>query len=209
MSLARAWTRQLYGASSAALIVPSAMLGALLVLALGGGFGQVGVLGQIFAGPPVPSVGAGVAPSGGAGAAAPSRPTTLATALRRSTSGSRHRATPVAPVRSGSHRSGGALSPAAGVAPIVVATGGPAPARPTPTGSGPTAPTPPPPARQPSPRPTIADRVVKVVTPVTEQVPAPAGPVVTQAVEAAGRATDRVLPPGVGAGAPTQGAALP
>ena len=51
MSLARAWRRQLYGASSAALIVPSAMLAALVVLALGGGFNQVGVLGQIFAGP--------------------------------------------------------------------------------------------------------------------------------------------------------------
>ncbi len=51
MSLARVWRRQLYGASTAALIVPSAMLAALLVLALGGGFNGVGVLGQLFAGP--------------------------------------------------------------------------------------------------------------------------------------------------------------
>ena len=43
MSLARAWRRQLFGASSAALIVPSAMLAAVVVLALGGGFRQVGV----------------------------------------------------------------------------------------------------------------------------------------------------------------------
>src|SRR5437764_1262835 len=49
MSLARVWRRQLYGASSVALIVPAAMLVALMVLALGGAFSQVGVLGQIFA----------------------------------------------------------------------------------------------------------------------------------------------------------------
>ena len=62
MSLARAWRRQLFGASSAALIVPSAMLAALLVLALGGGFGSIGVLGQLFAGPSLPGIGA---PGGG------------------------------------------------------------------------------------------------------------------------------------------------
>ncbi len=51
MTLARVWRRQLLGASTAALIVPSAMLAALLALALGGAFGGVGVLGQLFAGP--------------------------------------------------------------------------------------------------------------------------------------------------------------
>ena len=51
MSLARAWRRQLLGASTAALIVPSAMLAALVVLALSGAFSQVGVLGQLFVGP--------------------------------------------------------------------------------------------------------------------------------------------------------------
>src|SRR5947209_2013339 len=85
MTLARAWRRQLYGASSAALIVPCALLGAVLVLALGGGFGRLGVLGQIFAGPPAPSIG-GAVPSGSRGGAlAPSLP-----------------AMPVAKVRAGS-----------------------------------------------------------------------------------------------------------
>ena len=51
MTLARVWRRQLFGASTAALIVPSAMLAALVALALGGAFGGVGVLGQLFAGP--------------------------------------------------------------------------------------------------------------------------------------------------------------
>ena len=54
MSLARVWRRQLLGASSVALMVPAAMLAAVVALDLGGGFSQVRVLGQIFAGPPVP-----------------------------------------------------------------------------------------------------------------------------------------------------------
>jgi hypothetical protein len=54
MSLARAWTRQLYGASGAALLVPGAILLALALLGLAGGFGQLGTLSQAFAGPAVP-----------------------------------------------------------------------------------------------------------------------------------------------------------
>jgi len=46
MSLARAWGRQLLGASTAALIFPFAMLAALVALALGGAFGRVRVPGQ-------------------------------------------------------------------------------------------------------------------------------------------------------------------
>jgi hypothetical protein len=59
MSLARVWRRQLYGASGAALIVPSTMLAALVLPALSGGFSQVGVLVQICPGPP--ALGAGAA----------------------------------------------------------------------------------------------------------------------------------------------------
>jgi hypothetical protein len=213
MSLARAWRRQLYGASSAALIVPSAMLAALVVLALGGGFGQVGVLGQIFAGPPAPSVAAGVANGAAAGASVSTLPVIPGVAPGPAASGhprSGHRAVPVG---SGTRRSGGALAPVGGVAPIVSA-GGSAP-RPMPVGTAPTAtgsappagsPSPPP---GPSPEPTVVDRVIKVVTPVTQQLPAPAGPAVTQAVQAAGSAADGLLPPGVGSGAPTHGTALP
>src|SRR6185437_11238332 len=183
MSLARAWRRQLYGASTVALIVPSAMLAALIVLALGGGFGQVGVLGQIFAGPPAPSAAGGAAVGPGAGSVTRSLPAIPAVALRTSTRGTRHRATPVAPVRAGSRRSGGSLAPVAGGAPIL-ATAGPTPSRPAPTdsaptGSAPAAAAPSPPAPRPSPNPTVVDRVIKVLTPVTQQLPAPAGPAVT------------------------------
>jgi hypothetical protein len=185
------------------------MFAALLVLALGGGFGQVGVLGQIFAGPPAPSAPGGAGLSAGAGAIARSLPAVAARALRPTTPGTGHPAAPIAPVGSGSRRSGGALTPAGGVAPIVVATGGSTPARPAPTGSAAPTSAPSAPAPQPSPKPTVVDRVIKVLTPVTQQLPVPAGPAVTEAVQAAGSAADGVLPPGVGSRAPAQGLKLP
>jgi hypothetical protein len=189
MSLARAWRRQLYGASSAALIVPTAMMAALIVLALGGGFGQVGVLGQIFAGPPAPTAAGGraavtVAHSLQAIPAA----ALVARASRRATRNvgtapgrGRNRAVPVS-----ARGTGGAVG---GAAPIV--GGGshaPVPSQPAPTQSSP------PPARSPQPRPRPqpqpVDQIVSTVTPVTQQLPAPAGPAVTQAVQAAGSAAD-------------------
>jgi hypothetical protein len=217
MSLARAWRRQLYGASSAALIVPSALLAALVVLALGGGFGQVGVLGQIFAGPPAPAapgVGAGV--GAGPGVLARTVAALPAAALVRSRAG-----TGYARARRGTGGqgagvtrrpvlTGGAIAPVTGVAPIV-STGAPAPPRPTPSRPAPSgsAPSPPSPSPGPGPRPTAIDQVVKTIAPVTQQLPAPAGPAVTQVVQAAGSAADGVLPPGVGSGPPPQGLKLP
>lgn len=56
MTLARAWTRQLYGASFAALLVPGSVVAALLVLAFAGGFGRFAILGQAFSGPSTPLV---------------------------------------------------------------------------------------------------------------------------------------------------------
>jgi hypothetical protein len=217
MTLARAWRRQLYGASSAALIVPSAMLGALLVLALGGGFGQVGVLGQIFAGPPAPSVGGEVASGGGGRAAAPLLPAIAVAALGAGSphprtghagTGSGGGGTGVVPVSShGPAQTGGAVG---GAAPIAGGGGrAPAPVASRPTPAGPPSTQPSSPSPQPQPRPTPVDRIVGAVTPVAEQVPAPAGPAVIQAVEAAGSAADSVVPPGVGSGAPAESLKLP
>lgn len=213
MSLARAWRRQLYGASSVALIVPSAMLAAVIVLALGGGFGQVGILGQIFAGPPAPSAAGGGAPGLSPAAAGRSLPAIPVAVLRRSTAPRSHRVAPVAPIRSGSGRGGAALAPVGGAQPIVSGPARtPVPSRPAPSGSGSgsgSGSSPQPPQPGPLPQPTVVDQVVKVVTPVAQQLPAPAGPAVTQAVQAAGSAADGLLPPGVGSGAPTQGPKLP
>jgi hypothetical protein len=206
MSLARAWRRQLYGASSVALIVPSAMLAALVVLALGGGFGQVGVLGQIFAGPPAPSASGGALTAGHGGAAARALPVIPVAALlagpaRPGTgrAGTTPRGGRTVPVASGG--TGRALAPVGGVAPIVSGGGQvPVPSRPAPAGSAPTgsAPTQPAPQPSPSPRPTPVDQIVKTVTPVTQQLPAAVGPAATQAVQAAGSAADSLIPAGVG-----------
>jgi hypothetical protein len=52
------------------------------------------------------------------------------------------------------------------------------------------------PAPQPSPpqQPTPVDTAVKIVTSVTQQLPAPVGPVASQTVQAAGVAVGNLLP---------------
>ena len=56
VTLARSWTRQLFGASGAALLVPGAIAAALVVLAFAGGFGRLSSLGQALSGPSLPGV---------------------------------------------------------------------------------------------------------------------------------------------------------
>ncbi len=201
MTLARMWRRQLFAASGAALIVPSAMIAALVALALGGGFSQLGVLGQVFSGPPAPSAGPvtlGGASTHAAGAAIPVIPVARMLASRPVSGGARSRVAPVA-LRSGSHApttglaaTGGTVAPG-GVA-IRPVTGAP----PTPGSGSPQpvslSPSPPPnPSPRPAPRPTPVDTVVKAVSSVTSQVPAPVGPAVTQTVQSAGSAADTLL----------------
>src|SRR3979411_1203323 len=55
VSLARAWRRKLLSASGVALMVPGTVAGAFAVLALAGGFGRIGDLGQAFSGPSIPA----------------------------------------------------------------------------------------------------------------------------------------------------------
>ena len=173
-------------------MVPAAMLAAVVALALGGGFNQVGVLGQLFAGPPAPSPTGPTAGRRGAAARAsasalPVIPPVVGRGRSRSVRGGRPGG--AAPVSSGAPtRAGGAVG---GAVPIVTqgagaAAPGPAPAPAPPQSSAPQQP-------QPQPKPTPVDTVVKVVTSVTQQVPAPVGPVATQAVQAAGGAADGVL----------------
>jgi hypothetical protein len=195
MSLARVWRRQLYGASTAALIVPFAMLAALVVLALGGAFSGVGVLGQLFAGPSLAGVGAGVGASshgehGGVvtTAALPVIPAVSVVARRVAARGPRR--TAVTATHRGVGAGGGAIAPGGTTRPVTQGSGGS-----TPPVHSPPAPGPAPVAPQPSPPPrtTPVDTVVTVVTSVTQQVPAPAGPVATQVVQAAGSAADNLL----------------
>jgi|HubBroStandDraft_6_1064221.scaffolds.fasta_scaffold00573_8 hypothetical protein len=217
MSLARVWRRQLLGASTAALIVPFAMFAALLVLAIGGAFSGVGVLGQLFAGPSlagVPGVPSGAGgPSGGARglgrvvttASLPVIPAVVPVAARRPAParGPASRTVPAASHR-GVGAGGGAIAPVGGtVRPVTQGSGsggssggqGSAPGRgPAPAPAPAPAPVPPAPQPSPPPRTTPVDTVVTVVTSVTQEVPAPVGPVATHLVQAAGSAADNLLP---------------
>jgi len=212
MSLARAWRRHLLGASSTALIVPSAMLAAVALLALGGGFGSVGVLGQLFAGPSLPGVGPGAA--GGAPAGSRGGPQGLATAAlslvaavapaaapRRAVV---HHAPPARTVPisgSGTASAGGAIGGAGGTArPVTLGTGGAGSGGAGGgglggggSGGGGSSPALPP-QPSPPPEPTPVETVVKVGTSVTQQLPAQVGPVASQTVQAAGSAVDDLLP---------------
>jgi hypothetical protein len=214
MTLARMWRRQLCAASSAALIVPSAMIAALVALALGGGFSQLGVLGQVFSGPPAPSAGA-LAQSGAAArttaASIPTIPAAPAVATRTLSgvagSGARGRVAPVVPrtgvSRTGLGSTGGTIAPGGGTTrPISQAPAPPPQPRPAPVSSSPS----PSPGPAPAPHPTPVDTVVKTVTSVTSQVPAPVGPAVTQAMQSAGSAADGLLS---SVGSPSPGSPAP
>jgi hypothetical protein len=192
MSLARVWRRQLLGASTAALIVPFAMFAALLVLAIGGAFSGVGVLGQLFAGPSL-------------AASLPVIPAFVPVAARRPAParGPASRTVPAASHR-GVGAGGGAIAPVGGtVRPVTQGSGsggssggqGSAPGRgPAPAPAPAPAPVPTAPQPSPPPRTTPVDTVVTVVTSVTQEVPAPVGPVATHLVQAAGSAADNLLP---------------
>jgi hypothetical protein len=184
------------------------MLAAVVVLALGGGFRQVGVLGQIFAGPPAPGVSGGAVAGAGAGSrsAARSLPVIPAAAVAPARGGAGTRVVGVrhglVPVSSrGPSQTGGALG-AGGAAPIEGA-GTISPVRTAPVGSAPSQSQPSPqpgPSPSPKPQPTPVDRIVNAVTPVTQRLPAPVGPAATHAVESAGSAADGVLALGGGSG---------
>jgi len=178
------WRRQLWAASGAALIVPLAMVAALVLLALGGGFSQLGVLGQIFAGPPAPSAGPlapGVASGGGARAARngkrtgntvpviPVIPVAQSVATRPGTggAGAHGRVVPgVAAPRIGIRSTGGAIRPG-GLAtrPVTGSPGG--------VGSTPVAPTPTPVSSTPSPSPGASPAPVRGPTPSPGPSPRP------------------------------------
>jgi hypothetical protein len=204
VTLARLWRRQLCAASSAALIVPAAMFAALVALALGGGFSQLGVLGQVFAGPPAPSVGP-LAPSGsaartggGVALAGIPIPVTQTGAIVRGVSGGgggvvRRRVAPTVP-STGVRSAGGTIAPGGVASRPITQAPAPVAAPPRPAPTPVSSPPSPSPSSAPSPHPaTPVDTVTKVVTSLTSQVPAPVGPALTQTVQSAGNAADSLL----------------
>jgi hypothetical protein len=197
MSLARDWTRQLYGAWGAALLAPVTMIAALAVLALGGGFGGLSALGQLLSGPGVP---VDVPLAGGhpaSRAPTPVLPVVPAvTATRPAPIRVVASIPPVArggaPGRVPSHGNGGN--------PTRVGSGGhgaPPPIKKPkpPTGGRPPVTPPAPPAPTPSPVVTIVNNVVATGEAVTNQLPAPLGGPLTNVLQSVGQAVDKLLSP--------------
>jgi hypothetical protein len=179
VDLVRTWARQLAATSLTVLGIPLAVVGALVVLTLAGGFGSLGSLGQIFAGPTTAKSARAAAPAAAVlsrSAIAPTQATT-ARASANASGGTAGAAAPVPrPARSRS----------APVAPEPASTA----ARPVLAGSRPITPSTAVAARAPvpAPHPTIVGRVLGVATTVTTKLPAPVGPAATQAVQSVGSA---------------------
>jgi hypothetical protein len=185
MIAVRAWRRQLYRGLGAAVFVPATLVAALMALAFAGGFARIGALGQAFSGPPLPATSEPVAGVGSRGVHLPDvRGQALTTAARpRSASA----ATTVAPARRGA---------ASGSAPTSGTASPPSPGFGGGHQGNPAAPSPAPsaPPASPPPRPTLIDGIVGAGTPVTQSLPAPAGPASTGALQAAGSAADAIAP---------------
>jgi hypothetical protein len=198
MTLVRVWRGQLVGMVGAAAAVPMALIGSLAVLALAGGFGGLSALGQAFSGPALP-----VSQAAAARAQATARPVPAALAAALSATGG-----PGAASGGTSNAQGSVTSTASqptgsrgavpgGSSPTGTTPGSPggagsgSPAGPRhPAGPGHTAN----PQPSPQPHPTVADRVVAAGTSITSQVPEPAGPAATKALQTAGSTLDSIAP---------------
>lgn len=181
--MVRVWRRRLLGGMATAVLVPGGLLASLAVLAAAGGFGGLSALGQAFSGPPLP-FSQNVAergPSAGTRVV----PASLVAALSAPTASPRAGAT-AGPVTT----TGGASTTEAGRQTL----GGPAAQAPIGSGRSPAGGRTRPPAPPPKPQPTVVDRVVSAGTAVTSQIPGPAGPVATKALQAAGSTLDSIAP---------------
>jgi hypothetical protein len=205
MSLARAWTRQLYGASGAALLVPGTIVVALALLGLAGGFGQLGSLGQAFAGPGVPGGAQVAAKFHGSTAKTPLVPVPSRTPVSTGAALISSSSTTVNPA-GGSPATGSRGQRGSGPAGFGGGTGsrggssGHNGGGSGPGGSGRTT-TPPTTTPPPTAHPTIVDGVVNVGTAITKALPGPVGSVATTLLQNLGKSVDKILPPSHGSSA--------
>jgi hypothetical protein len=200
MTLARVWTRQLYGAWGVALLAPATMIAALAVLALSGGFGGLSALGQLVSGPAVP-----VGANASAGRTAPATGPQLLPVVPASapTAGAATRAaTRVAAVSPGVTRPGGAgggRSRTGGGGQRVGSGGGHGATQPV-AGPPPTT-QPAPPVGTPSPPPAtgpvpaLVNQVVAIGVSVTSKLPAPLAAIGTGALQSLGQTLNTLLAP--------------
>jgi hypothetical protein len=187
MNMERAWRWQLYRGSAVALMAPAAVVAALTVLALAGGFSRLASLGQILSGPPAPS--AAVASGSPAQTAPVLQPTTAAAPVKRIATRTTVIRGHAASARPSRHARPGASSRVPPPVPVVSHRTPPAPAATTPSAP---APAPRPPA--PAPGSTPVDHVIGVGTGVTSKLPDPVGTVTTKALQTVGQTVDKVLP---------------
>ena len=182
--MVRDWWRRLLGGAGAAIIVPGMLVASLGVLAVAGGFGGLGALGQAFSGPPTP---AAILTGGRGGAAAHPLPARLVAALSAppatpsTPSGAPGARAPTTPVQSGGPGPRASIGPPASGP----RTGG------SPSGARPRTTSPQP---QPQPQPTAIDKVVGSGTSVTAQLPGPVGSTATSALKTAGGTLDPIAP---------------
>lgn len=197
MTLVRVWRSHLLGGVGAAALVPVTLLASIAALGLAGGFGGLSALGQAFSGPSVP---ASALHDDRRGANAGPVPTALAAALSAGVPAS------AAAVPGGSIQAGGASASSGGASTAgsqpQASNGAPETGSGAVSGRPPQATAGPSPARgpeirpqpQPQPQPTVAGRVVAAGTPVTSQVPGPAGPAATKALQSTGSTLDSIAP---------------
>lgn len=184
--LARAWRRRTYASLGMTVIVPVGLVASVAVLALTGGIPGLGALAQAVSGPSAPAL----APPALGGSAAVSGAAGLLPALARG--GTPGRKSPVALAAGGGAAAatvGGSLRRGAPSRPGGATgrsgnLGGGSGGYPGSSGRS---------GKPPSPHPTVVDRVVGTVTPVTSSLPAPVGPALTQTLSAGGAVADRIL----------------
>lgn len=205
MSFGRAWTRQLFGVSAAAVLAPGAVVIALVLLAVTGGFGRLGALSQVLAGPGLPSAPSLAHHPGRAGAhraatgtaaglppVVPAPPVLVARAPGGAAGGAGAGAGPGPGSGAGSGGSGGqgqsgggGLGSGGSGGPGGRSGGSGGSGESGGTGGGGTA---------PAPSPTLWDSVTSAGTAVTSQLPGPLGAVGTQLVQSVGATLDQLLP---------------
>jgi hypothetical protein len=198
VTLARSWTRQLLAAAAGGMLAPVALLVAMLLLGVGGGFGAISSLKQVLAGP-----GSGVltvSPTGSARAQAE-----LAAAAVRA-AGMRETAAAGA---AGATGSGPGTPSAMEVAHPGQPLPAPVPAPPAATPVVRHAPVPAAPtgsARPPSPQPTVVDELAAAGESLAGKLPAPLGPAAGQALQSVATTVDGILPGHGHRGSPAGGA---
>jgi hypothetical protein len=180
-----------------ALLAPVTMIGVLVVLALGGGFGGLGALGQLVSGPAVPAgtnVPGGRAGSGSSTQVLPVVPASTAAALVGTRAPTRVAVTSPGVGRAGGSAGGSSHAGSGGqrVSPAPGHGATPPVSAPAPTPPGPPVSTPSP---APGPVPALVNQVVAVGVSVTSKLPAPLAAIGTGALESVGQALNSLLAP--------------